>query len=185
MKQHLKRNAFFYIVILGLAIFSLYQYFNFNITLSNYQDAWEDQRQEVSFYTKQAMDSSTIGVLTFATKSLVWAVRSEMISENYEQVNRYISDLEKDMRVKQVLICDTAASIKHASKKQLVGQSFSSVYDQDYLQLKTITVEMGEGGNMHLIAPIMGLNARIGTLFLVYKNEMPQVLRKVAPLEVE
>ena len=184
MNQHLKRNVLFYILILGLGVFSLYQYFNYNVTLSKYQDAWEGQRQEVSFYTKQAMDSSSIGALKFATKSLVWAVRAEMLSQNHEQVNRYISDLEKEARVKRVLICDTSAVIKHASKKQLVGQSFNSLYDQDYLQQKDITVEMGEAGSMYLVAPIMGLNSRIGTLFLIYEHEVPQILRKVKPLEL-
>ncbi|MGB0521539.1 MAG: hypothetical protein ACPGJS_01200 [Flammeovirgaceae bacterium] len=183
MKKHLKQNAFFYILILGLGAFSTYQYFKFNYQLSNVKDAWEEQRQEVGFYTKQAMDSSSIGALKFATKSLVWAVRSEMLSENHEQLNRYISDLEKDARIGQVLICDTTSTIRYASEKELIGKPFTSLHNQRFVELTDITVEMGETGTMHLVAPITGLNARVGTLFLTYRHEVPQILRSVKSLE--
>lgn len=182
MKQHVKKNAFFYIVIIALIGFGGYKYFAFQVEISKMEDKWEEQRQLVSFYTKQAMDSSNIDALKFATKSLVWAIRSEMLSENKEQLKWYISELEKDSKVGDVLICDMSSSVLYSSEKRLVGKPFPNAYDQALLATKTIDIKKGENGNMYLIAPIMGLNDRIGTLFLSYRHEVPQILRAVEPL---
>lgn len=185
MKQHLKKNVFFYILILGLIGFAAYQHFDHGWAMSRIKDSWEDKRQELDFYTKQAMDSSNLHALEFATKTLVWAVRSELLSQNHEEINRYILELEKEQNIGSVFICDTAAIIQHASQKTLIGKPFQNVHDEQLLQKTTIDIEMGEKGDLYMVAPIMGLNNRIGTLFFTYHHNAPQINRAIGEFKIE
>ena len=126
------------------------------------------ERQSLIENARKELHANTQTLLRLTTIPLTWSVRREMLKDNYDQINEYIVRLVKEPEVKQVIIAKQGGVIAAASDKKLEGSSISVFLSPEDLKREEITLTLQDGGMVRAVAPIMGLNARIGTLLIVY-----------------
>ncbi len=100
---------------------------------------------------------------------LAWAVRREMMAGNLDQVDQYVIDLVKLDGIQGVTVAQADGSIAVASDRRHLGTAFGSLYAERHLTAEQITAEERAPGQWLLVVPVMGLNARLGTVAIEYR----------------
>ena len=99
---------------------------------------------------------------------LAWAVRKELIKQNYDQIDEYFNQLIKRKGFGLIMLLDPSGSVKVSTDRKILGSSFSSRYPGFRLDASTpVSYRVQEGKSMYLI-PVMGLNEKIGTIAFLY-----------------
>lgn len=100
---------------------------------------------------------------------LAWAIRREMMAGNLDQVDQYVSELVKLEGVHEVVVANADGVVAVASDRRHAGAAFSTLYPERYLSADEIVVDEVAAGRWLLVAPLMGLSGRLGTLVLGYQ----------------
>ncbi|MBW8459064.1 MAG: hypothetical protein K0M58_11585 [Thiobacillus sp.] len=100
---------------------------------------------------------------------LAWAIRREMMGGNLDQVDQYVTDLVKLDGFEGVTVAKADGVIAVASDRRHLGAAFGSLYAERYLTAEQITAEETAPGQWLLVVPVMGLNARLGTVAIDYR----------------
>jgi hypothetical protein len=100
---------------------------------------------------------------------LAWAIRREMMGGNLDQVDQYVTDLVKLDGFEGVAVAKADGSIVVASDRRHLGAAFGSLYAERYLTAEQITAQETAPGQWLLVVPVMGLNARLGTVAIDYR----------------
>ncbi len=105
--------------------------------------------------------------MRLAALPLVWAVRGEMMRGNMEQVGEYLNQFVKEPNMKELAVAAPDGRIVAATDKRREGAAAADAFPADVLKAETITATSREDGSILVAAPVMGLNARLGTLVMV------------------
>lgn len=105
--------------------------------------------------------------MQLAALPLVWAVRSEMMRGNIEQVNEYLNQFVREPNMKELAVAAADGRIVAATDKRREGTPAADAFPADALKAETITAAVQKDGNILVAAPVMGLNARLGTLVMI------------------
>jgi len=106
--------------------------------------------------------------LRLAVVPLVWAVRTEMISGNYNQINLYLTQFIKEPNMKGIVVAKPDGTIVVATNKKLEGAPVASVFPPSVLQEDKTIVSTQENGDIMVVSPVMGLSEKLGVLILLY-----------------
>jgi hypothetical protein len=99
---------------------------------------------------------------------LAWSVRKELMRSNYEQIDEYFNDMIQGKGFGLIMLVDPSGLIKISTDRKLQGSSFLMRYPQMKLAASVpVSYAMPEGKSMFLV-PVMGLNAKIGTIAFIY-----------------
>ena len=107
--------------------------------------------------------------LTLLSVPLAWAIRREMMSENLDQVDQYVTDLVKQKGFERVVVAKIDGTVAVASDRKQLGIAFSSLYPERYLTAEQISAEETAPGKWLVVVPVMGLSARLGTVAIEYQ----------------
>jgi len=80
-----------------------------------------------------------------------------------------VTDLVKQEGFESVAVAKADGVIAVASDRRQVGAAFGSLYAERYLTAEQITAEETAPGQWLLVVPVMGLNARLGTVAIEYQ----------------
>jgi hypothetical protein len=80
-----------------------------------------------------------------------------------------VTDLVKLEGVEGVTVAQADGSVAVASDRRHLGAAFGSLYAERYLTEEQITAEETAPGQWLLVVPVMGLNARLGTVAIDYR----------------
>ncbi len=105
--------------------------------------------------------------LRLAAMPLVWAVRSEMLRGNYDQINQYLAQLVQEPNMKEVIVARTDGKVLAATDKKRESAPLTQAFPEAMLRVETIAVSRLENDDILVVAPLLGLNDRLGTLLLV------------------
>ncbi len=106
--------------------------------------------------------------LRLVTVPLVWAVRSEMIRSNYDQINQYLTQFVKEKNMKEIVIAKPDGTIVVATNKKFEGKPVTDIFPASVLQEDKLTVSSLENGDIMVASPVMGLSSKVGVLILLY-----------------
>jgi C4-dicarboxylate-specific signal transduction histidine kinase len=163
-KKYLYIIAIFVVLLLGMYLWKV-------IAVNNVQKKIEAQRIEVIEKSQQIIAEKTRYFLRLTTTPLVWAIRKEILKENYEQINEYLSLFVKESQIKQILVVKSDGMVVAATDKKLEGFSFPSQYPKEYLEKNAIFITDDKDGRIVIISPIMGLSKKLGTFLMTYEPE--------------
>jgi hypothetical protein len=96
---------------------------------------------------------------------LGWAIRTEAISDDYDQIEDYAARLIKEPRVKRVVFVDSDGSVRMSTDRKLQGEPASSFYG-DLASRNDIALKQEESGDYQLMVPILGYSSRLGSLIV-------------------
>ncbi|MBN2399156.1 MAG: hypothetical protein JXI33_02315 [Candidatus Aminicenantes bacterium] len=129
------------------------------------------QRQQWAEVTRQTITENARQFLRLAAIPLVWAIRSEMLKENYEQINEFLIEFVKESHIKMILVATVDGTVVVATDKKLEGAAFSSLYPGGFLEKNETTVADDASGNIIIASPVMAFNRKLGIFFMVYEPE--------------
>jgi hypothetical protein len=112
-------------------------------------------------------------LLTSFSLPLAWAVRREMMAGNLDQVDQYVTELVRQPGFEQVVVAQPDGKIVVASDRKNQGKAFASLYDKRYLAADRISLQETAPGKWLVVVPILGLNARLGTVAIAYRLPQP------------
>lgn len=99
---------------------------------------------------------------------LAWAVRGELIRNNLDQIDQYLTELVKTKDTERVVLISEEGKLLVSTDKRLEDEEAISVYPKDVLNQRKITIKSDVDGKKMLIVPIMGLNQRLATVVVSY-----------------
>ncbi|MEJ6981279.1 hypothetical protein WG906_12500 [Pedobacter sp. P351] len=102
------------------------------------------------------------------SKPFVWAIRSEMMRGNLSQVNLYMNEMVKEKNFQLIVVVNDKGTIVSSTNKKDDGKPFSSIGNTSLLTTNSIEVENNQDSILAVTSPIMGLNNRLGTLYMRY-----------------
>lgn len=102
---------------------------------------------------------------------LAWSVRRELMRENYGQIDDYFNELVRKKQFGALMLLDSTGTVKVATDRKILGSAFSALYPGlDAGTGQIVSYPLSEGSSLFLV-PVMGLNARIGTIAFVYSYQ--------------
>ena len=119
-------------------------------------------KKEKNLLTEQfaaQKDSLQISDYALITKVFSWAVRSDMMRNNYDQANQYLNQIIKEPHIQKVFAVDVEKNvIVLSTDKNEVGMPVSDIV---LLQTNNAAIQYNSNSTRFII-PITGLNKRIG-----------------------
>ncbi len=170
-KLNIKKPSFlarfktFLILALSVLAIGLYLYKEMQVkrTAKQYELQQEKMKIEVSNFVSEENEL----FLRLLMKPFVWAVRSEMLKNNYDQIDNYIRDIVKDPHFETIAVADTAGIILLCSNKKLEGEKLKNKFTKVDVNAPQIRI-YDHNNVLEVITPIMGFDQRLGSLFAVY-----------------
>jgi hypothetical protein len=103
------------------------------------------------------------------TRVFAWAVRSEMLRNNMEQVNTYMNDLVKTADLNDISAIKTDGIVILSTNKKYEGNAYPGFVASELNNINEVVSRDDAGGNIMSICPIMGLDNKMGTIVITYK----------------
>jgi hypothetical protein len=123
------------------------------------------QREELEQRLREESAQRIEETLRLMGVPLGWAVRTEAIGDDYDQIEEYAERLLKEPRVRRVVLVDADGDVEMSTDRKLQGQPASNFYG-DLASRNDISLEQEESGDYQLMVPILGYNSRLGSLIV-------------------
>jgi cell division protein FtsL len=130
-------------------------------------DAAADKQQLREQALRQVIQSHEEHLKLLA-KPYVWAVRTELMRGNINQVNLYASDMVKQKSFQRIAIADNKGIVVSSTNKKDEGRPISAIGVNAISSHDTTSIENFNDSILILSSPIMGFNNRLGTLLIEY-----------------
>ncbi|WP_374564118.1 hypothetical protein [Nitrosomonas sp.] len=101
---------------------------------------------------------------------LSWAVRGELIRNNVDQIDQYLSEIVKMKDTERVVLIGEDGQLLVSTDKRLEETKGVEIYPKEILNLQKITLRSDVEGKKILVVPVMGLNKKIATVVVSYKQ---------------
>ncbi|RQW89003.1 MAG: hypothetical protein EHM79_04435 [Geobacter sp.] len=147
------------IALLFLAIAGMYLWKNIAVSRA---------KAQLTERAGQIIKEQHSSFLRLAVVPLVWAVRTEMISGNYQQVNQYLGQFVKEKNMKEIVVAKSDGTVVAATDKKREGTQVASDFPPSVLQEDKTIVSTQENGDIMVVSPVMGLSEKLGVLILLY-----------------
>lgn len=149
------------VLILVLIIIGVFLYSMVRVNMLERQ--YEKQTDKLISEYNVKIDSLTISNMKLTARVFTWAIRSEMIRENREEVYHFFGDFIKEPKVTNIQLIDPDSfevMLSTDKKDEGVVVENKDLYDIDELFIKT------EPAFVKFINPVMGLDRKLGILVI-------------------
>ncbi len=130
-----------------------------------------DQRVELTKQYGKIVADRTVEMLRLTAVPFVWAIRKEMLRDNFDQINEYLVHFVKEPMVKQVLVVKSDGTVAVATDKKMEGASFAALFPAQQGDGDETKIVQNSDGTVTVVAPVMGLNSRLGFIYMVCSPE--------------
>jgi hypothetical protein len=119
---------------------------------------------------REELRQKTDALLRLSTMPFLWALRSELQRENYTQVEQYIHQFVKEKGVTEVAYIDRDSYVRLASNKKWEGKPYNNFFKEDIKGVEDMTMYDRGDGERLIVAPVTGINDKLGTAIIVYND---------------
>lgn len=142
----------------GASVFFVLFFVSFISGIWNAYELKKEKNLLTEQFTAQK-DSLQISDYALITKVFSWAVRSDMMRNNYDQANQYLKQIVKEPHIQKVFAIDVEKNvIVLSTDKNEVGMPVSDIL---LLQTNNAAIQYNSNSTRFII-PITGLNKKIG-----------------------
>jgi len=106
------------------------------------------------------------------TRVFAWAVRSEMLRNNMDQVNIYMTEMVKKADLNDISLIKPDGVVILSTNKKYEGNIYPNPVTNQLGSINEVTSQNDANGNIMCICPVMGLDNRLGTLVLTYTPKL-------------
>jgi hypothetical protein len=114
--------------------------------------------------------------LKLLAKPLVWAIRTEMLNNNVNQVALYINEIVRQNNFRKISVIDGNGIVMLSTDKKEEGKAFGLAGSIIDLSSNNTLVANLNDTMMVMTSPIMGFNNRLGTLNIIYSAKQPMLI---------
>lgn len=140
----------------------------FSIKIRINEKNFNNEKTQLITQYESKIDSLQINHLVFATEVFSWAVRSELLRENTENLNQLLTVFVKGSSADLVQIVNPEDKmVLLSSDTKFEGVSYS---DSLNFEIKN-TMVLEKEGVVKIITPVMGYNKMIGILIVELRKE--------------
>lgn len=139
------------------------------VQIRNVQSRAKQDQEALKVQATKVIARSHEEHLKLLAKPFVWALRTEMMQGNMNQVNLYLNDMVKEKNIQRIVIADTKGLIVASTNKKDEGKPFSTISKAEYMAGNNTTINNNNDSIIVMSSPIMGFNSRLGTLMIAYK----------------
>jgi len=135
-------------------------------------DAQKQIASERTLITQQAReqaDKQYIKEEERFAQVLSWAVRSEFIRNNIDQVGLYLNDIVKQLNAERIDLIGEKGELLVSTDKRLEDVKGSDLYPREIINEHKIAIKTDANGKKLVIAPVSDFNKRIAVLVISYK----------------
>ena len=165
--QKKKRKEFIQFIIscrfflLLLALTLLIVFIVFRVKMRNLENEYVVQKNQLVNNYELEIDSLNIANIELTVKTFSWAVRSELMRENMDQVNQLMNTFVQEPNIQNVKLIDQEdARIVISTNKKEEGQE---IVNKELLSTDSSTT-FKDTSLIRIVTPIMGLNKKLGLL---------------------
>lgn len=144
-----------------------------NTEIGNIRKASEKDRQTLKEQAILKIVQSQEQHLKALAKAYVWAVRTEMMRGNINQLNLFAIEMIKEKHFQIISIANDKDIIISSTNKKEEGQPFSTITKLDAVSGDSTKINNTGDSILTMTSPIMGFNNRLGTLFIKYAVQLP------------
>jgi len=164
------------LITIGVALVLLITFWIWkSIEISNVRGKAERDHQALKEQAIKGIVTLKEEQLKLLTIPYVWAVRTEMMKGNINQINLYALDLIKEKNFQRIAIANDSGIIVSSTDKKDEGKPFTSIGEVAALTNNDTMVENTGDSVLIVTSPIMGFNKRLGTLFFKYAVQLPDL----------
>ncbi len=135
---------------------------------SNMAKKLEHERVLITQQAREYADQQYIKEEERFGQVLSWAVRSELIRNNLDQIDQYLSEIVKMRDTERVVLINEEGQLLVSTDKRLEEAKAAELYPKEILGLQKISVKSDVDGKKILVIPVMGLNKKIATVVVSY-----------------
>ncbi len=106
--------------------------------------------------------------------ALAWAVRGEMIRNNLDQIDQFFTEIVKLPYTERAVLADSTGTVRVSTDRRHLGAALTTLVPVEATLADKVEVRNQANGMKLLVIPIMGLNSRLGTVVVSYRQ--PDVL---------
>jgi len=178
LAAHFKKAWGYYFLLALVLISNLYWMVDHRFVTTKVNKEIEGSKQNISEQSKVQLLQSSEKKLRLAMQTFAWAVRAAVLRQNKDEVDQYFLELVRNPDVAEVFLVDEETkTILVASNKKHEKMKFADLYDSAYLSKNEVTFEI-KNNQYFLSAPLMSLDKRLGTLFLIVE---PDTIKELTP----
>ena len=137
---------------------------------SNMAKRLESERALITQQAREYADKQYMREEERFGQVLSWAVRGELIRNNIDQIDQYLSEIVKMKDTERVVLIDDDGQLLVSTDKRLEESKATELFPKEILNLQKITVKSDVEGKKILVVPVMGLNKKIATIVISYKQ---------------
>ncbi|HNP25903.1 MAG TPA: hypothetical protein PKM20_04120 [Nitrosomonas sp.] len=101
---------------------------------------------------------------------LAWAVRSELIRNNIDQIGLYLNQIVKQIDADRIVLIGEDGELLVSTDKRLEDVKGNDLYSSEVINENKITIKSDVDGKKLLIAPISDFNKRVAVLVISYNQ---------------
>jgi hypothetical protein len=154
------------VVVLGVIV---WLYLSKSMALKRVEEGAAAQRTALLKQVDARQTDMVKQSLILFSMPLAWAIRREMMADNLDQVDQYVTELVKQKGIELVAVAKADGVIAVASDRKQLGTALGTLYDKRYLSAEQVSVEETAPGQWLMVVPVMGMNARLGTVVVEYR----------------
>lgn len=164
--------SFKYVVILvGLIIIAFtWKVIAVNKVESDMAKKLENERLLITQQAREYADQQYMKEEERFGQVLSWAVRSELIRNNIDQIDQYLSEIVKMRNTERVVLINDEGQLVVSTDKKLEETNGAEIFPKEILNLQKISLKSDVDGKKILVVPVMGLNKKIATVVVSYKQ---------------
>ncbi len=157
-----KNKVTVFLLLLLIGVFSWGSFKNYRLKAQ-----FEKNKMETEIRDAMRLDSIKSASYELSTKVFSWAIRSEMLRNNTEQVDQFFLSFIKEPNVRKIqLLNPETGKVLLSTDKKEEGQVLS---EMEGLKTDSLTAVRTEG-SLKVYSPIMGLNTKLGLLIVEFEN---------------
>ncbi|MEI6122453.1 MAG: hypothetical protein WCQ95_02380 [Bacteroidota bacterium] len=117
---------------------------------------------------KAKIDNCNKNNIETLTRVFSWAVRSEMLRNNIDQVNTYMTTLVKAADLNDISVIKSDGMVVLSTNKKYEGNAYAGPVASQLSTINDVVSQNGQDNNIIVISPIMGLDTRLGSIVITY-----------------
>lgn len=158
------------IIILALGIVIIFQFISSTKEKNIHQTEVNQLKERTRIELKTKLLTNSKKQLTLMMKPLVWAVRGSLIRKNDDEIAQYFYEMVQEDNIEEVVLIDNKNMIQVSTNKKNEQKKFTNLHPKVDLKVNQITFSSSQA-YYQLVAPVLSLDQRIGTLYIKINNE--------------
>jgi uncharacterized membrane protein affecting hemolysin expression len=117
-------------------------------------------------------DMAVSGAIELAAIATEWAVRAELMRDDFEDIQEYMQRLAKRPHIRRAFVARRDGAIIGAGDRRQRGKPIAGLVPELPAESSSVQqVPVGDRGTLYVV-PVMGLESRLGTLVLEHERPL-------------